>query len=116
MRYHSAILLFAAGVLIASLAHAQTGPALMLKPWPEGKYADFSADAYFFGDGHTDRPRGSQDFDLSIYDARGRFSPDTTAERATTTRFMRRPPTKNSPTPRDEKRADQAPMASSTSR
>ncbi len=31
--------------------------------------------------------------------------PETTADNATTKRFMRRPPMKNSDTPRDEKRA-----------
>ncbi len=32
--------------------------------------------------------------------------PETTADSATTKRFMRRPPTKNSPMPAEEKRAE----------
>ncbi len=37
--------------------------------------------------------------------------PETTADSATTTRFIRRPPRKNSLTPGDENRAAQTPIA-----
>ena len=59
-------------LLFVSSASAQTGPDLMVKPWPDkGQISDGSADDYFFNAGHT-RQDGSS-FRLADYESQGRF-------------------------------------------
>lgn len=57
-----------------SFARAQTGASLMLVPFPAEKTAEAKVDAFFFADGETDGS-GPNDFELSIYDFRGRVAP-----------------------------------------
>jgi len=52
-------------------AHAQTGPTLLLKPFPKEQAIDGRADALFLDAGHT--KRGDDDFRLSTYESQGRW-------------------------------------------
>jgi hypothetical protein len=59
-------------LLLAQSARAQTGPDLLVKPWPDkGQVADGYADAYFFDAGHAKDTGDS--FRLSDYESVGRF-------------------------------------------
>src|SRR4051812_47409100 len=53
----------------APLTRAQTGPELLLKPWPKGERVQVEGQAMFLNEGST---RASDDFRLSIYDTSGR--------------------------------------------
>ena len=57
-------------ISIACAAHAQTGPALMLKPWDDAT-VELRTAATIFGDGEIDTG-GAGDFDLRRYELAGR--------------------------------------------
>lgn len=66
--------MFVAGLLwsFVAPASAQTGPALLIKPWPDkGQVFDGYADAYLFEAGHTKNTNNS--YRLEDYEAVGRF-------------------------------------------
>jgi hypothetical protein len=71
-----------AGMLIvfgwAGVAHAQTGPDLLVRPWVDSDRFDSSTDALLENTGHTD---SSTDIRLSIYHSEGRYRlfPDSVA-------------------------------------
>ena len=67
-----AVALFLELFLFVQSTRAQTGPELLVKPWPEtGQISEGSADAYIFDAGHT---KGTNDsFRLSDYESVGRF-------------------------------------------
>lgn len=60
--------------LASTITHAQTGPALMLKPFADEQSTELGFDALVFSDGDTNAP-GPDDFGLTIYEAQGRFAP-----------------------------------------
>lgn len=74
IRFHRLFLL-AAGLLLLTggrAALAQTGAALLVKPWPDkNEVFDGSADAYFFNSGHT--LNNNDHFQLFDYESTGRF-------------------------------------------
>lgn len=53
-------------------AFAQTGPALLFKPWENGARVEVDASAALFGSGRTDAPGDDDDVDLQIYQSAGR--------------------------------------------
>src|SRR3989442_13229492 len=59
------------GVAFCGSVRAQTGPTLLLKPFPKEQAIDAGADALFFDPGHT--KRGDDGFRLSMYEAQGRW-------------------------------------------
>jgi len=60
-------------LVASSSAFAQTGPALMIKPFDEGQRFELWSEATFFGDGETkSTPVGEVDFDLFMYEGTGR--------------------------------------------
>ena len=54
----------------ALAAHAQSGPGLLLKPWPTDQTVEATADGYFLNAAHTD---AGSDLQLSQYESQGRF-------------------------------------------
>jgi len=68
-------LLISFAVLISLLntpLQAQTGPALMLKPWQDKERLELNFDAFIFADGDSKSPAGDS-FDLNLYESTGRF-------------------------------------------
>lgn len=74
LKYKPAVLSIFALLISGSVVRAQTDAALMLVPFPKEKSIEAQADAFFFADGDTDGS-GPDDFELSIYDFRGRVAP-----------------------------------------
>lgn len=66
--------------------HAQTGPALMLKPWEKDQKLELSFDAFIFADGNTDSA-ANDSFDLTIYEADGRAQVNVVGDRPLTFGF-----------------------------
>ena len=67
---------------LSSIAAAQTGPDLLVKPWDKGQFFDSESDGLLQAAGHTDNPNQSNDsIRLSQYEAFGRFRliPDSEA-------------------------------------
>src|SRR4051812_8361233 len=63
------ILTILIGLFAAPLAMAQTGPDLLLKPWPKDRKVEVQADATFFDTGHTST---GDSFHLTQYGTSGR--------------------------------------------
>ncbi len=61
----------------ATIAQAQTGPGLVLRPWPDGKSVEVAADAMFLGSATTDN--AAADIHLRRYDVGGRYRSDQSA-------------------------------------
>ncbi len=64
------LIVAAVGLLYPAILMAQSGPALLLKPWPKEQVLNASTDVLFFG--ATDVERTGEDFRLSIYESTGR--------------------------------------------
>lgn len=62
---------FLLGAMLSAPALAQTGPGLLLKPFPKEQAVDASAEALIFDGGHLQK--FDEDFDLRIYNSQGRF-------------------------------------------
>src|SRR5688500_2693875 len=58
------------GLIIPSAAAAQTGPELLLKPFPRERTLETRTDAVLLGQGETDN--ADADFQLSLYESFGR--------------------------------------------
>ena len=59
-------------LLLGTRAQAQTGAALLVKPWPNASQLfDGSGDAYFFNNGYTHKT--NNEFRLDEYESTGRF-------------------------------------------
>jgi len=71
-RNRSAAAVLALGLTLAgSSARAQTGPTLLLKPFPKEQAIDGRADALFLDQGHTKKT--DEDFRLSMFESQGRW-------------------------------------------
>src|SRR4051812_7228022 len=57
--------------LLCGSVHAQTGPTLLLKPFPKEQAIDGRADALFLDQGHT--KKDDDDFRLSMFESQGRW-------------------------------------------
>src|SRR5262245_30372706 len=60
----------AVSLLLTSWASAQTGPELLLKPFPKGQTVEGQASGGFIADGDTTK---GDDFSMNFYNAAGRF-------------------------------------------
>lgn len=58
-------------LVAAAPSFGQTGPGLLLKPFPKEEVIDASAEALFFDGGHLQKL--DEDLDLRIYNTQGRF-------------------------------------------
>lgn len=58
-------------LLLAPLASAQTGPDLMIRPWPKGDVLETRGEAAILGQGHV--KLSDEDFTLARYSAEGRY-------------------------------------------
>lgn len=67
------VAIFCLAITVAGAAAAQTGPALMLKPFPEGQTAEFWTDIIATDNGETDNQTPNVDVDLTIFDLEGRW-------------------------------------------
>ena len=69
-RRTTAVSFFATLLLTISSVQAQSGPELLLRPWPKGQRIEAQADAAFFNAGHTTH---DEDFQLAFYNTQGRM-------------------------------------------
>ena len=71
-RLGSAILIGVTLSFFAPVGHAQTGAALLVKPWPDkNQFSDGTGDAFFFASGHTKYANSA--FQLYDFESVGRF-------------------------------------------
>lgn len=56
--------------LFCSLSHAQTGPQLLIRPWPSGQTLQTQGEAAVLAEGST---KNSDDFNLAYYNFSGRY-------------------------------------------
>lgn len=73
------LLIVAAWFMPGPAASAQVGPALLLRPWPEGKAAQASTDVLVLGEANSDGPDDNR-VRLNWYDGSARYRFDTEAE------------------------------------
>jgi len=66
----SAVLASVAAIALGTTStFAQTGPELLLKPWPKGQLVEARGDAMWLDSGHV---RDGSDFQLGFYETEGR--------------------------------------------
>jgi len=62
---------FAATLLVASLSFAQSGPDLMVRPFPKDNVLEMRGEAFGLDDAHI--KKSGEDFTLGMYDLEGRY-------------------------------------------
>jgi hypothetical protein len=70
-KWSAAAALALGATLAGASAEAQTGPTLLLKPFPKEQAVDGRADALFLDPGHTKKTE--EDYHLSMYESQGRW-------------------------------------------